>query len=195
MGRLIDFLLQYCFAGTSPDTKQFRNTIYAITRCQPATLSLYKLALQHSAAKAVTNSNERLEFLGDAVLSLIVAEYLYKKYPLQAEGFLTEIRARIVNRTSLNELAKKVGIDALLHYDTRSTNKRRLQTVYGNALEAFIGAVYLDQGYEPCRKFVIDRLLHIYVDLEALVRTDSDYKSKIIAWAQKSDGRCFGGKL
>lgn len=186
MGRLIDFLLQYCFAGTLPDTKQFRNAIYTLTKCQPVTLSLYKLALQHSAAKEATNSNERLEFLGDAVLSLIVAEYLYKKYPLQEEGFLTELRARIVNRTSLNELAKKVGIDALLPYDTRSTDKRRLQTVYGNALEALVGAVYLDQGYELCRKFVIDRLLHIYMDLEELVRTDSNYKSRIITWAQRN---------
>ena len=186
MNRLIAFLRQHYLADTSPEAKQLRNAIYNVTMLQPANLSLYKLALQHSSASEATNANERLEFLGDAVLSLIVAEYLYKKYPLQTEGFLTEIRSRIVNRASLNELAQKIGLDKLLHYDSRFLDKRGLKTAYGNALEAFIGAVYLDQGYERCHKFVVDRLLHIYVDLEALVLTDNNYKSKILAWAQKN---------
>ena len=186
MGRLIDFFSNRFFAGASSETNQLQNTIYTVTRLQPFNLSLYKLALQHSSIKEATTSNERLEFLGDAVLSLIVGEYLFKKYPLQEEGFLTEIRARIVNRGSLSEIAQKIGIDELLHYDTRSVNKSNLKFIYGNALEAFVGAVYLDQGYERCCEFVIDRLLHIHIDLEELVRTDSNYKSKIIAWAQKN---------
>ncbi len=170
----------------SPENKTFKKNIYSITRAQPNNLSLYRLALQHSSVKEEANSNERLEFLGDAVLSLIIAEYLFKKYPLQEEGFLTEIRSRIVNRASLGELAQKVGIDELLAYDARSLHKENLKFIYGNALEAFIGAVYLDQGYEKCRKFVIDRLLYIYIDLKELVQTDKNYKSKIIAWAQKN---------
>lgn len=186
MGRLVDFFSKYFFASASPETKQLKNTVYTVTRLQPSNLSLYKLALQHSSVKEATTSNERLEFLGDAVLSLIVGEYLFKRYPLQEEGFLTEIRARIVNRTSLSELAQKIGMDELLHYDTRSISKSNLKFIYGNALEAFIGAVYLDQGYERCRDFVIDRLLHIHIDLEELVQTDSNYKSKIIAWTQKN---------
>lgn len=186
MGRLANFLLKHCFASVSPKNKRLKNFIYTVTRLQPANLSLYELALQHSSIKETTNSNERLEFLGDAVLSLVVGEHLFKKYPLQEEGFLTEIRARIVNRASLSELAQKVGMDELLHYDTRSIHKSNSKSIYGNALEAFIGAVYLDQGYERCREFVIDRLLNIHIDLEKIVRTDSNYKSKIIAWAQKN---------
>jgi ribonuclease III len=186
MGRLINFFRKYFFVTKSSDSKAFKKTIYNITRLQPANISLYKLALQHSSVKEADYSNERLEFLGDAVLSLIIAEYLFKKYPLQEEGFLTEIRSRIVNRESLSELAQKIGIDALLVYDSRSLNRSNLKSMGGNALEAFIGAVYLDQGYEKCRKFIIGRLLGIYIDLKVLVETDQNYKSKIIAWAQKS---------
>jgi ribonuclease-3 len=186
MGRLINFFRKYFFVTKSPDSKEFKKAIYNITRLQPGNISLYKLALQHSSVKEADHSNERLEFLGDAVLSLIVAEYLFKKYPLQEEGFLTEMRSRIVNRTSLGELAQKIGIDALLAYDSRSMNRNNLRFIYGNALEAFIGAIYLDQGYEKCHQFVIGRLVGIYIDLKVLVETDQNYKSKIIAWAQKS---------
>ena len=185
MKKLINFFRQY-YLDTSPETKQLRKVVYNVTTLQPGNISLYQLALQHSSASKELNANERLELLGDAVLSLIIAEYLYKKYPLQPEGFLTEIRSRIVNRASFNELAQKIGIDRLLQYDTRLIGKRGLKVAYGNALEAFIGAVYLDQGYERCRRFVIDRLLHIYVDLETIVLTDNNYKSKILAWAQKN---------
>lgn len=188
MGRLINLLRRYCFPSKDKKLKHFQGAIYAITTFRPNNLALYKLALQHSSivAKNQTNSNERLEFLGDAVLSLVIAEHLFKKYPLQEEGFLTEIRSRIVNRESLSELAKKIGIDELLSYDTRSVNHQNLKFVYGNALEAFIGAVYLDQGYPACARFIVDRLLQIHVDLETLVLTDNNYKSKIIAWAQKN---------
>lgn len=188
MGRLINLLCQYCFSPKDARGKQFRNDIYAITTFRPNNIALYKLALQHSSvvSKNQSHSNERLEFLGDAVLSLVIAEHLFKKYPLQEEGFLTEIRSRIVNRESLSELAKKIGIDELLTYDPRSINQQNLKFVYGNALEAFIGAVYLDQGYQACARFIVDRLLQIHVDLEILVLTDNNYKSKIIAWAQKN---------
>jgi len=187
MGKLVDFFLKYFLATKSPEDEQFKSAIYAVTRLQPTNLALYRLALQHSSAREeVTSSNERLEFLGDAVLSLVVAEHLYKKYPLQEEGFLTTIRARIVNRVALSELAQKIGIDKLLHYDTKSINKSQLKFVYGNALEAFIGAIYLDQGYEQCHKFIIDRLLRVHIDLKELVRVDTNYKSKLVAWAQKN---------
>lgn len=188
MGRLINLLRRYCFPPKDKKLKHFQSAIYAITTFRPNNLALYKLALQHSSivTKNQTHSNERLEFLGDAVLSLVIAEHLFKKYPLQEEGFLTEIRSRIVNRESLSELAKKIGIDELLSYDTRSVNHQNLKFVYGNALEAFIGAVYLDQGYPACARFIVDRLLQIHVDLETLVLTDNNYKSKIIAWAQKN---------
>jgi ribonuclease-3 len=186
MGRIIEFLNKHFFALESSESKALKKAIYTIIQLQPNNLALYKLALQHSSVKKIPYSNERLEFLGDAVLSLIVAEYLFKKYPLQEEGFLTEIRSRIVNRASLGELAQKIGMDELLEYNSRAVHKGNIKFVYGNALEAFIGAVYIDQGYEKCRGFVVDRLLGIYIDLKELVQTDRNYKSKIIAWAQKN---------
>lgn len=186
MGKLINILRQYLGDQQDPTTKQFQEAISTITTFRPNNLSLYRLALQHSSVREQEHSNERLEFLGDAVLSLVVAEYLFKKYPLQEEGFLTEMRARIVNRASLSELASKVGIDSLLMYDTRSIRQDTVKFVYGNALEAFIGAVYLDHGYKACAKFIINRLLQVHVDLDMLALTDHNYKSKIIAWAQKN---------
>jgi ribonuclease-3 len=186
MDKLIHLLRQYLWGHQDVKSKQFQDAIYAITTFRPNNLSLYKLALQHSSVKEQEHSNERLEFLGDAVLSLVVAEYLFKKYPLQEEGFLTEIRARIVNRASLSELASKIGIDLLLMYDARSVRQDTVKFVYGNALEAFIGAVYLDHGYKACAQFIIDRLLQVHVDLDTLVLTDHNYKSKVIAWAQKN---------
>ena len=170
---------------SSPAAKQFKKAIWAITNCRPRNLALYQLAMQHSSVREEAYSNERLEFLGDAVLSLIIGEYLFKKYPLKEEGFLTEIRARIVNRASLGSLAKTIGLDALLHYDKNALH-RGGKFIYGNALEALIGAVYLDQGYSPCRKFVLRQLLHCHVDLEELIETDTNYKSQLITWAAKS---------
>ncbi len=174
------------FPAVTSEAKQFRSAIYAITRIRPGNLALYKLALQHSSMRESTHSNERLEFLGDAVLSLIVGEYLFKKYPLKEEGFLTEIRARIVNRESLGGLAKKIGVDTMLYYDKNAMQRGGLKFIYGNALEALIGAVYLDKGYKRCCQFVLGRLLRLYVDLEALVQTDTNYKSQLVTWAGKN---------
>jgi ribonuclease-3 len=171
--------------GTA-EAKQLKSALYAITRLKPGNLALYKLALQHSSVKAEANSNERLEFLGDAVLSLIIGEYLFKKYPLKEEGFLTEIRARIVNRASLGSLAKKIGIATLLHYNKDAVQKGGSKFIYGNALEALIGAVYLDKGYKRCCRFVLDHLLHLYIDLETLIQTDTNYKSQLVTWASRN---------
>jgi ribonuclease III len=174
------------FAGTTPEAKRLRSTVYAITRFKPGNLSLYKLAFQHGSAKNAENSNERLEFLGDAILSLIIGEYLFKKYPLKGEGFLTEIRARIVNRASLGSLAKKIGIDKVLQYNRDAIQQGSFKYIYGNALEALMGAIYLDKGYKRCRRFVLDRLLHLHIDLETLVEIDTNYKSQLVTWASRN---------
>lgn len=179
-------VLSKFFPGRIPEKRQFKSAIHSITRMKPGNLALYKLALRHSSAKADASSNERLEFLGDAVLSLIIGEYLFKKYPLKEEGFLTEIRARIVNRASLGSLAKKLGVDALLHYNKDAMRKGESKFIYGNALEALIGAVYLDKGYQCCCNFVISRLLHLHVDLEVLIQTDTNYKSQLVTWASRN---------
>jgi ribonuclease III len=174
------------FAGTTPEAKRLRSAVYVITRFKPGNLSLYKLAFQHSSAKNAENSNERLEFLGDAILSLIIGEYLFKKYPLKGEGFLTEIRARIVNRASLGSLAKKIGIDKVLQYNRDAIQQGSFKYIYGNALEALMGAIYLDKGYKRCRKFVLDRLLNLHIDLETLVESDTNYKSQLVTWASRN---------
>jgi ribonuclease-3 len=155
----------------------------------PKNLELYKLATLHSSLAKSNNhgqkeSNERLEYLGDAVLGAAVADYLFKKFPFKDEGFLTEIRSRIVNREALNILAKKIGINSIVQFDNK--NAQLQQVILGNTLEAIVGAVYLDLGYVRCKKFVIDKLIVPHYDLEEVVNSNSNYKSKLIEWAQRS---------
>ncbi|MEM9416781.1 MAG: ribonuclease III [Bacteroidota bacterium] len=179
------FLLSQLFSTQSPQEKQLKKALYTMTGLRPGNLKLYKLALQHRSVQNGEASNERLEFLGDAVLSLIIGEYLFKKYPYKEEGFLTEIRSRIVNRASLGRLAKKIGVHTLLQYD-KSVLQGGGRFIYGNALEALIGAVYLDKGYKGCQKFVLNRLLHLYIDLEDLIHNDTNYKSRLVTWANRN---------
>jgi len=169
----------------------FSQDIANIIGGQPKNLNLYQLATLHSSAGKVSKkgfrvSNERLEFLGDAILSMVVAEFLFKKYPYENEGFLTEIRSRIVKRDTLNKLAVKIGIPELVKIQDKNQKKQK-NSIYGNALEAVIGAVYLDRGYTFCREFVLKRVVQEHLNLEKIVHTDSNYKSKIIEWAQKEN--------
>ncbi|WP_243553067.1 ribonuclease III [Candidatus Cardinium sp. cBcalN2] len=185
MGRFLS-LLQHFFIKKDRTTQQLASFVRTVTGMIPSNLALYKVALQHSSIEEGHTSNERLEFLGDAILSAIVADYLFKKYPLKEEGFLTDIRSRLVNRDSLNGLARKIHLDKFLHYDTNLVKRSGHKFIYGNALEALIGAVYLDHGYERCQKFVIDRLIVNYVSLKELIAHDTNFKSKIIQWAHKN---------
>jgi ribonuclease-3 len=130
-------------------------------------------------------SNERLEYLGDAILGAAVADYLFKKYPFKDEGFLTEIRSRIVNRESLNLLARKIGIGNIVQFDQK--NIQLQQVILGNTLEALVGAVYLDKGYLRCKKFVIDKLIQPHYDLEVVIQSNANHKSRIIEWAQRNN--------
>ncbi|MDD9139361.1 MAG: ribonuclease III [Candidatus Cardinium sp.] len=166
-------------------TRQFIATVRAITGGIPLNLALYRIALQHSSLKEGHTSNERLEFLGDALLSAIVATYLFKKFPLKGEGFLTDIRSRLVNRDALNTLARKMHLDKLLQYDEILVHKGNSKYIYGNALEALIGAVYLDHGYTYCEQFVLERLIGNYISLEDLIARDTNFKSQIVEWAHK----------
>jgi ribonuclease-3 len=127
-------------------------------------------------------SNERLEYLGDAVLSSIIADYLFKKFPYKDEGFLTEMRARIVSRSQLNRLSKKLGLDKLIQSGL-SLNQGK--SLHGNAFEAFVGALYLDKGYKYARKIVIKRVIDIHLDIEKIENEDHNYKSQLIEWSQK----------
>lgn len=159
----------------------------------PRNLALYELAFTHkSAADSLGNfklSNERLEYLGDAILSAVVADYLFRLFPTKAEGFLTEMRSKIVSRVSLNKLSQKLGFQQMIHYAHDSHSNFKSMT--GNAFEAFVGALYLDRGYNFTKHILIDRIIRIHLDLEQLENTDLNFKSKLLEWAQKGKHHLF----
>ncbi len=171
--------------------KALRKAVKNIIGEKPANLELYRLAFMHAsvakntASKDYRESNERLEFLGDSVLGMITADYLFKKFPFKDEGFLTEIRSRMVSRESLNVVARKIGLDELIAFDG---NRKKIQTrssMYGDALEALIGAIYLDKGFRFSKKFIIERILIQHFDIDTVVSSNNNFKSKVIEWAQK----------
>lgn len=132
------------------------------------------------------NSNERLEFLGDAILGSVVAEELFKLYPYKDEGFLTEMRSKIVNRSNLNQLAKRLGLDELIEYDNRIINYSNKQgSLLGDAFEALIGAIYLDRGYNFTKNYLRNQIIKPHIDIHTLEITETNYKSKLIEWCQR----------
>ena len=151
---------------------------------EPVNINLYKLALLHKS-KNKNESNERLEYLGDAVLNLIVAEYLFKKYPYKDEGFLTKIRSKIVSRESLNNLGRKVGLKELINFKNVNEYSKNYNSLYGDALEAIIGAVYLDVGFEYCQEYIVKNIIIPYYNFDELVNKTHNFKSKILEWSQK----------
>ena len=159
----------------------------------PFNLSCYQQSLRHhSSANKIHNSgskdsNERLEYLGDAVLNSVVAEYLFKKYPYKDEGFLTELRSKIVSRVSLNDLALKIGLSNLVEYDKKSMQNINVRnSIFGNALEAFVGAIFLDKGYNKSRYFIIEKLIRHHVDVDKLQQTEKNFKGRLIEFTQKA---------
>jgi len=158
-----------------------------MTGMYPTNIDVYKVAFIHKSAVRNENgnknlNNERLEFLGDAILASVVADYLFKFYPYQKEGFLTKLRARIVNREQLNEVALNMGLQYHIVAQSRFNGTKN---VYGNALEALIGAVYIDKGYDKTKEFILKKIILKYIDVKDLAEHDSDYKSQLIEWAQK----------
>ncbi len=152
---------------------------------RPRYLPYYEAALTHrSSNEALSANNERLEFLGDAILGAVVAEYLFKKYPTQDEGFLTELRSRIVCRESLNSISLQMGLDKLVQFNQADRALGRSH-IFGNALEALVGAVYLDKGYEKTCKFILKVLLRNYVDIDTVAQTDTNFKNKLLSLAQR----------
>jgi ribonuclease III len=175
--------------NSSASDKKLIKAIRVISGLKPNNLELYRLATMHSSmtkeSAGYRESNERLEYLGDAILGAAVADFLFKKFPFKDEGFLTEIRSRIVNRDSLNLLARKIGVGEIVQFDTKSSQLQ--QVILGNTLEAIVGAVYLDKGYKKCKKFVIQKLIVPYFNLEEVVNTNANPKSRIIEWSQKNN--------
>ncbi|HTF22172.1 MAG TPA: ribonuclease III [Chryseolinea sp.] len=174
--------------GKSSKDKVLVGAIQNIAGFTPSNLELYRLATMHSSiakenGRGYKESNERLEYLGDAILGAAVADFLFKKFPFKPEGFLTEIRSRIVNREALNLLARKIGVANIVQFDQKNAHLQ--QVILGNTLEAIVGAIYLDKGYIRTRKFVIDKLINPNYDVDDLVNSDTNFKSKIIEWAQR----------
>jgi len=153
----------------------------------PVNIKLYEQAFRHrSIAQPLKdgfkNSNERLEFLGDAILGAAIAHYLFKKFPYRDEGFLTEMRSRVVSRTFLNNLAVRIGIDKMVQLDESTRGNK---SIYGDTFEALLGAVYLDMGFDFTLKVILNRIIRFHVDMDEIESQDNNYKSKLINWAQR----------
>jgi ribonuclease-3 len=146
------------------------------------------MAMTHSSSSLSGSKklgcNERLEFLGDAVLSSVISDYLYSNFKKEREGFLSKSRSNLVCRETLNELALGIGLDRFL--TACGLPAQHNNYVYGNALEALIGAIYIDRGYKQCRRFLLDRVFSRHLDIESVVVADKNYKSRLIEWTQKT---------
>jgi ribonuclease-3 len=172
--------------GKKTVTFSFEKQVENVLGIKPGNVSLYTTALSHRSIKeGADENNERLEYLGDAVLSTIVADYLFKKYPYKGEGFLTEMRSKMVNRQQLNDLAIKIGLKKITLYNKYDGSLKTSQ-IFGNTLEALVGAVYLDKGYRKTQRWVQKHMIipHLYVD--DLENIDINLKNKLIGWASKN---------
>jgi len=167
--------------------KKLSGALKNILGFYPGNISLYQMALRHKSlsrkgeAKVNTN-NERLEFLGDAILDAVVAEHLFRLFPYKNEGFLTKMRSKVVSRHHLNSVALKMGLQDMLSKEGVAGNGT---SIYGNALEALIGSVYLDKGFNMAKKFILKRFFGLYINIDELENTETDFKSRLTEWAQK----------
>ena len=164
-------------------------SLYRILGFYPNDIQLYKQALIHRSSSIEIEegkwiNNERLEFLGDAVLNAIVADIIFQRFPNRKEGFMTNTRSKIVQRESLNRIAIEMGLDKLMVLSAKISSHNSY--IYGNAIEALIGAVYLDQGYRKCQAFVKERIIDRYVPLNKIIRKEVNFKSILIEWSQKN---------
>ncbi|MCC8035321.1 MAG: ribonuclease III [Rikenellaceae bacterium] len=185
---MLGFILKPLKKKYGKDSRYYRLIDELFGIC-PDNIELYKLALIHRSASVfmpdgMPVNNERLEFLGDAVLESVVSEYLFLRFPDRNEGFLTQVRSKIVSRQSLNELCHKLGISE--HIVSHAGGSIVQKHLHGDALEAMIGAMYLDKGYDKTNRIIIEKILEKHLDLEDLTHTETDYKSRLIEWCQKS---------
>ncbi|WP_319482371.1 ribonuclease III [uncultured Draconibacterium sp.] len=173
----------------SSDRKEFYLFLKDLLGFYPQNLRLYDLAFIHKSASIVDSqgnfvNNERLEYLGDAILGAIIADFLYNRFPQEDEGFLTKTRSKLVNRTILTQLTHEMGLHIFI--DSNTTKNIDKSHIYGDALEALIGAIYLDKDYKAAKFFVTKRILPQFVDLNEIEQEDSNFKSQLIEWSQKN---------
>ena len=162
---------------------------YRILGFYPRNLKYYQQALLHKSTAVRSDegrllNNERLEFLGDAILDAVVGDIVFRHFEGRREGFLTNTRSKIVQRETLNKLAVEIGLDKLVKTSNRSQSHNSY--LYGNAFEAFIGAIYLDRGYDCCMQFIEQKILKQYIDLDKMSRKEMNFKSRLIEWCQKN---------
>jgi ribonuclease III len=171
----------------SPDKKLFFS-LKNIIGFYPENIAVYKLAFSHRSINAGTVNgipltNERLEFLGDAILGAVIADMLFRLYPFRDEGFLTEMRSRLVSRAYLKTIALKIGIDKFMN---NKSAPGMFRSMHGDAFEALIGAIFIDKGYRKTQDFIVNRIIKFHTDLNEIEMMDHNYKSKIINWAQRN---------
>ena len=174
------------FFKSQSHSREFKKQLSNVLGFTPGEITLYKTALSHrSVREGADENNERLEFLGDAVLSSIVAHYLFRKYPYKGEGFLTEMRSKMVNRQKLNDIALKMGLKKITFYN-KYDNALKISQIFGNTLEALIGAVYLDKGYAGTHKWVEQCIIMPHMFMDDLEDVEINIKNRLYGWANKN---------
>lgn len=173
----------------SSSRKEFYLFLKDLIGFYPQNLKLYDLAFIHKSASTVDSqgkyvNNERLEYLGDAILGAIIADFLYNRFPQEDEGFLTKTRSKLVNRTFLTKLTYDMGLHVFI--DSNTTKNMDKSHIYGDALEALIGAIYLDKDYQTAKYFVTKKILSQFVNLNEIEQNDLNFKSQLIEWSQKN---------
>ncbi|MBK7290475.1 MAG: ribonuclease III [Chitinophagaceae bacterium] len=164
----------------------FKKELKNILGFKPGNISLYQTALTHrSIRENADENNERLEYLGDAILSALVADYLFKRYPYKEEGFLTEMRSKMVNRQQLNEIAVRMGLKKVTLYN-KMDGALKVSQIFGNTLEALVGAIYLDHGYKKTSKWVMECIILPHMFMDDLENLEINHKNKLYGWANKN---------
>jgi len=178
------YRLRYLFS--SGKKRVFLNQVCNLIGFNPGRIGLYIAALSHrSVREKTTDNNERLEYLGDAILGSVIADYLFMKYPYKGEGFLTEMRSKMVNRQVLNDIAVKMGLKKITAYN-RHDNSLKSSQIFGNALEALVGAIYIDKGYNRTKQWVLQKIILPHLFLEDLENTEINQKNKLYSWANRN---------
>jgi ribonuclease III len=179
--RILDRIIK-----TDSSTSSFKKQLKNVLGFSPGKVILYKTALTHRSLKDKSNeNNERLEYLGDAILSAIIADVLFKKYPYKEEGFLTEMRSKMVNRNQLNDIALKMGLKKISYFN-KVDSSLKMSQIFGNTLEALVGAIYLDKGFNKTKQWVVERIIQPYLFMDDLEMLEINHKNKLYGWANKN---------
>jgi ribonuclease-3 len=164
---------------------EFEKSVLLLIGYRTSKMMLFHTAFNHRSLKEnPSENNERMEFLGDAIISSVVAEYLFKKYPYKGEGFLTEMRSKMVNRQQLNHIAIQMGLKKMTRFNKLDGGLKSSQ-IFGNTLEALVGAIYLDKQYDFTKKWIVEKMIQPYLFMDELEQIDINIKNKIIGWALK----------